>query len=136
MTMSNIHDEGTPALIYHVVESERWREACAKGVEYLPPTYETDGFIHATHDGRLLIDVLNHFYKEKLGEFLCLELDTAALISPVKMESAAGVGDKPAHESEEKFPHIYGPIAPLGCVVRQLPVKRTEDGTFLAIENI
>ena len=34
---------------------------------YYPPTYAVDGFIHATGDPRLLIEVANHFYKESEG---------------------------------------------------------------------
>ena len=93
-TSSTIHDEGTPALIYHVVQVSVWDKASAEGTEYFPPTYEQDGFIHATHDGNLLVGVLNHFYKEVKDDFLCLELDTTVLTSPVKMEAPAPVGDK------------------------------------------
>ena len=39
-------------------------QAKATGGDYFPPTYADDGFIHATHEAKLLLDVLNHFYKE------------------------------------------------------------------------
>lgn len=103
-----------------------------------PPTYEQDGFIHATHDGKLLLDVLNHFYKDVKDDFLCLELKSALLESKVKMESPAPVGEKSAEggPAPQAFPHIFGPITPLTCVVRKLPVTREADGTFLAIEGL
>ena len=68
-----------PAKIFHVVQLSVWKKAQADGVDYFPPTYEQDGFIHATHDGNLLIDVLNHFYKEVRVPF---RFDTDALASP------------------------------------------------------
>jgi uncharacterized protein (DUF952 family) len=138
--MASIHDASTPDLIYHVVQVSVWNSATETGNEYLPPTYGADGFIHATHDGPLLVPVLNHFYTEIKDDFLCLELDTKILTSPVKMESPAPVGDKPAHDkgdaAPENYPHIYGPIAPLSCVTRKLPVLRSEDGKFLKIEGL
>ena len=52
-----MHDADTPRLIYHVVQVPVWERAQAAGDTYFPPTYEQDGFIHATHDGNLLIGV-------------------------------------------------------------------------------
>lgn len=135
----SIHDAGTPTLIYHVVQVSVWDKACAAGTEYYPPTYAADGFIHATHDGALLLDVLNHFYKTIDDDFLCLELSAGALTSPVKMEDPAPVGDKAEQKKDAVvlFPHIYGPITPLSCVVRKMAVKRDKkDGTFLRIEGL
>lgn len=47
--------------IYHLVQEAKWKEAGGEG--YLPPTYAADGFIHATHEGHLLLPVANHFYR-------------------------------------------------------------------------
>jgi uncharacterized protein (DUF952 family) len=143
--MLSIHDEGTPEFIYHVVQVSVWNAACEAGTEYYPPTYDSDGFIHATHDGALLVSVLNHFYTEIKDDFLCLELATSTLSSPVKMEAPAPVGNKASHpggqEGEDasavvKFPHIFGPITPLSCVTRKMPVARAEDGAFLHVEGL
>jgi len=65
--------------------------------------------------------------------FLCLAIDTAVLTSPVKMEAGAAREGQPAPIA---FPHIFGPIAPLSCVTRQLPVLRGDDGAFLSIEGL
>lgn len=46
--------------IYHLVQGARWKDAGGDG--YLPPTYEADGFIHATKEAGLLLPVANHFY--------------------------------------------------------------------------
>ena len=132
------HDENTPGLIYHVVQVSVWEKAMSSGTMYLPPTYKQDGFIHATHDGNLLIDVLNYFYKDVTSDFMCLELDTSTLASPVRMEAAASVGDKQCGglTIEAKLPHIYGAIQPTSCITRQLPVVRGLDGTFISIDGL
>jgi uncharacterized protein (DUF952 family) len=137
MAASVIHDVGTPAVIFHVVQVSVWEKAQAAGVDYYPPTYSSDGFIHATHEATLLLDVLNHFYTDVNDSFLCLALDTTILSSPVKMEAPAPVGDKSAEGGPAplKFPHIFGPIN-LSCILRQLPVIRGEDGKFLSIEGL
>eukprot|EP00964_Phaeocystis_antarctica_P050163 scaffold29075_cov60-Phaeocystis_antarctica.AAC.2 len=48
------HDEGTPSVIYHVVQQSAWDAAQAAG-EYFPPRYDKDGFIHATHEAAPLL---------------------------------------------------------------------------------
>ena len=132
------------------------------GTSYLPPAYAQDGFIHATHDGKLLMPILNHFYRAVKDDFLCLEIDTGVLGSPVKMEPPAAVGntppsneavegaevgaggDKPGGGDQEQLPpptlllpHIFGPIAPAACVTREVPVQRNvADGTFLGIDGL
>ena len=133
-----LHDEGTPRVIYHVVQKSLWDAAQAAGVHYFPPRYDIEGFIHATHDANLLLGVLNwrhpkhgFIYKKVPGTFLCLAIDTAVLTSPVKMEGS------PKDANPVKFPHIYGPIAPLSCVTRQMDVVRDpSDGTFLSIAGL
>ena len=136
-----LHDEGTPKVIYHVVQKALWDAAQAAGVNYFPPRYEIEGFIHATHEANLLLGVLNWkhpvhgyiFYKNIEGTFLCLAIDTAVLASPVKMEAAAPTESNP---NPVAFPHIFGPLTPASCVTRQMEVLRGADGTFLSIEGI
>ena len=125
-----------PARIYHAVPSPLWR-ACDGLKEYRPPTYQADGFIHATHEPELLVSVLNQFCKEIPGDFLCLEIDTTTLQSKVIMEGPADVGDKSANGDlpAQLFPHVYGPLKPLQCVVAEHKLVRAADGTFLRVET-
>ena len=44
-----------------------------------PPTYEVDGFTHATADPSFLIGVANHFYKTTQPEWICLGMSRASL---------------------------------------------------------
>ena len=135
-----LHDEGTPKIIYHVVQQSLWDAAHAAGVNYFPPRYEIEGFIHATHEANLLLGVLNwkhpvhgFIYKDIKGTFLCLAIDTTVLESPVKMEAAIPTESNP---NPAAFPHIFGPLTPLRCVTRQIEVRRDVDGTFLSIEGV
>jgi len=53
------------------------------------------------------------------------------------MESPAPVGNKTSYADatvKEYFPHIFGPIAPLSCIVGKYKVIRGEDGTFLKVD--
>lgn len=131
--------------IYHMCPSSAFQQALQSHLAYFPPTYPhpQDGFIHATSEPALLIDVANHFYRESPGEWICLEIDPALLTGgpqSVRYEAPAPVGDKESYhkeneESTRKFPHIYGGIN-AESVVRTYPISRAEDGTFIAINGI
>ena len=109
------------------------------GKLYFPPTYEQDGFIHATGDPSLLLEVGNHFYKTSVGEWTCLKLDPSSFgDSVVKYEAPAPVGNTESFDYKEdaiKFPHIYGGIG-LSSVISFHKIIRAEDGTFLSIHGI
>ena len=138
-----VHDPTMPKFIYHVVEKALWENTKSSKATYLPPTYEQDGFIHATHEAALLVPILNSYYTAVQDDFICLELDTEILESPVKMETAVPVGENngageelPEGEKIPLFPHIYGPISPVSCVTREIPVQRASDGKFLGIMGL
>ncbi|CAB1108646.1 unnamed protein product [Ectocarpus sp. CCAP 1310/34] len=61
--------------IYHLVQRARWQDAGGDG--YLPPTYEADGFIHATKEAGLLLPVANHFYTGLCSASMCREVSSA-----------------------------------------------------------
>jgi uncharacterized protein (DUF952 family) len=63
-------------VIYHMCERPRWEQALRSGTEYFPPTYDKDGFIHATEDPAMLLGIANHFYKDSKDEWICLRIDT------------------------------------------------------------
>lgn len=76
-----------PRLIYHMTERNYYNEQLASNNGYyFPPTYKQDRFIHATADANLLLGVGNNFYKDNLGDWICLELDTQLLKSSVIYE--------------------------------------------------
>ena len=133
-------DSNSDVPIFHMCEVTLWESSKEKG-SYVPPTYEQDGFIHATAEPQFLIDVANHFYRESTGDWICIKIDPKLLGgSKVIYEAPAPVGNTEAYDHKEKddeqpkFPHIYGPIPTSACVSHS-KILRDADGTFLSIEN-
>mmetsp|Transcript_14384 Transcript_14384/g.39130 ORF Transcript_14384/g.39130 Transcript_14384/m.39130 type:complete len:158 (-) Transcript_14384:232-705(-) len=135
------HDQHTD--IYHLVQKPIWEEHKAKGTVYYPPTYEQDGFTHATADPSKLLGVANHFYKDVQAEWLCLRMTRETLAAAgltLKFEAPAPVGSTapltPELSGGERFPHIYAGIPSSGVVVEERKVVRDRDGTYLSIESL
>mmetsp|Transcript_11900 Transcript_11900/g.16129 ORF Transcript_11900/g.16129 Transcript_11900/m.16129 type:complete len:133 (+) Transcript_11900:64-462(+) len=126
-------------ILYHLIPTSTW-EACKTSKElYYPPTYAQDGFIHLTKEANMLLTVANHFYTDVKGDYVVLEIASAALTSVVKFEPAADVGDKKSSGLQDEhdpilFPHLYGSID-FESVKAELAVTRSEDGRFLSIEG-
>jgi uncharacterized protein (DUF952 family) len=123
--------------LFHLVPLADWEKLEASGEDYLPATYDADGFTHMTEDASVLLTVANHFYTDIPGEFIVLSCDQTKLKGEVKYEPAAPVGEKasyekPPAEDEPLFPHLYGPIE-LVSVTAKLAVARDADGKFLSI---
>ena len=69
-----------------------------------PPTYEVDGFTHATADPSFLIGVANHFYKTTQPEWICLGMTRASLAAAqitLKFEDPSPVGTTQALNQEQ-----------------------------------
>ena len=87
-------------VLYHMVELGRWRDFQARQEDYIPPTYEQDGFIHLTSDPSLLLSVANHFYTSSQDSWAVLVIDRSKLSPEVihqsKLCSRAGgrAGDR------------------------------------------
>lgn len=124
--------------LFHLIQADLWKAAKASGATYYPPTYEQDGFTHATANPDLLLNVANHFYTDVPGEWLCLQMTVDSLAAAgvkVVFEGTAPVGDKQpefAGSDDELFPHILGGIPPR-AVLDVLSVDRTDDGRFTMI---
>jgi uncharacterized protein (DUF952 family) len=132
--MTAAQGETAPGRLYHLAPAAAWAAAAAGG--YRPATYLADGFIHLTAKPQLLISVANHFYKGEPGEWVCLKIDAAKLGGELRFEAAAPVGETPAVEGEELFPHLYNAGIGPAAVIAELRVRRGEDGAFLAIDGI
>ncbi|KAJ8600732.1 hypothetical protein CTAYLR_003909 [Chrysophaeum taylorii] len=102
--------------------------------------FEQDGkFTHATADPSKLLDVLNHFYKQEPGDWVCLRMTVdgleAAGVETV-FEATAPVGDTPSIDmGDQLFPHIQGGIPP-EAVIAEHSVARSEDGAFVCIVGV
>lgn len=126
--------------LYHAAPKAAWELAVAAGKPYYPDTYDADGFVHATAKGELLLPVLNHFYQEKPGDFICLRMSRLTLSNlgvRVCFEFPAAVGDKATFSSRKYgatlFPHIYSGIS-TQMVSQILPITRSEAGEFLSVK--
>lgn len=138
--LRQLHYKSQFPFVHHVALKERWEIAKAAGETYYPPTFSQDGnFTHATSDPSKLIQVLNHFYKDQPGEWVCLRMTIDSLeAAGVKtiFEGTAPVGDVPAIDmGNQLFPHILGGIPP-SAVLSTLPVSRDARGTFLSIPGL
>ena len=125
--------ETFPAL-YHAAPKLAWDAAVRAGRPYVPETYDADGFVHATADPALLMPVLNHFYQDKAGDFVCLRMERKTLAERgvrVCFEFPAPVGNKATFHNRKYgstlFPHIYAPIEE-GMVCAALPIIRAAPG--------
>ncbi len=105
-------------ITYHLAIQEEW-DTQKHGSSYVPGAYAADGFVHCTNGLDLLTEIANMFYKGSPDERTILVLDTSRIESPVRYD-----------DETEQFPHIYGPIN-TSAVVGELPVGRSEDGTFI-----
>jgi len=144
MSQQGVNNSEHPYL-FHLVEKARWGQvehasANAESV-YYPPTYEQDGFTHATANLALLLTVANHFYTAIPGDWLCLKMTVASIEATgpkVIFEARAPVGDTRADfddTSEELFPHIYGGIRS-EAVIEVFPVRRDTEGNFIAVAGL
>ncbi|MDV6011916.1 cupin domain-containing protein [Haloechinothrix sp. LS1_15] len=97
-----------------------------------PASLDTEGFVHCTGDEDTLLAVANHLYRDAEGQFVVLEIDTAASSSPVVYEEAAPA-PPPGVDPSVRFPHLYGPIE-RSAVVGLSHARRALDGGFLDIE--
>lgn len=127
--------------LFHLVQADLWEAAVKGDTIYFPPTYEQDGFTHATANPDLLLNVANHFYTDVPGAWLCLQMTVESLEAggiEVVFEGTAPVGDKAPDfpgTDDELFPHILGGIPP-STVLEVHEVVRSEDGTFLAVVDV
>ncbi|CAG9466349.1 unnamed protein product [Pedinophyceae sp. YPF-701] len=126
----------TSDTLYHMCDSAAWQRCCqAPDQPYFPPTYDADGFTHLTADPALLLGVANHFYTDVGGDWIVLCIDPSKLKAKVVFEAAAPVGDKPAKEGEQLFPHLYGGID-VAAVFDTMRMVRDPAGRFLSIEGL
>ena len=67
--------------IFHLVQKSLWEEAIATNSTYFPPTYQQDGFTHATANPKFHLTIGNHFYPQVEGDWLCLRMSVDSLVA-------------------------------------------------------
>ena len=79
--------------VYHLVQAPLWERvanaADGEAAEYFPPTYEEDGFTHATADPRFLLGVANHFYRDTEAPWICLKMTRETIAKAGKVRERA-----------------------------------------------
>ena len=127
-------------VLYHMCEKKLWEAAKAAGGAYFPPTFEQDGFTHATAVPSRLITTANHFYQDSVGDWVCLTFKRSNLLKQcgimVRDEEAMPVGDKATGADWGAWicPHILGGI-PVSVVDFEFAMIR--DGKkYLSIEGV
>jgi glutathione S-transferase len=95
-----------------------------KATPYAPAEFAEEGFVHATDGDAGMVATANRFYRDDARPFVVLTVDLDATGSPWRFD-----------DPEQRFPHIYGTIAPAAVLeVRRL--TRDADGGFTGIVPI
>ena len=111
------------SLTYHVV-AEPYFVAGDPDQPYVPEAFDDDGFIHCTDGIPNVLATANCHYKDDARHWLALVIDKEKVGAEVRYEDPKRI-----------YPHIYGPLN-RDAIVSALPVKRDDDGTFLALELV
>lgn len=104
--------------IFHITSREKVAQAKRSG-EYVPESFEADGFIHCSYSCQLT-RVADYNFRGR-SDLVLLQIDRAALDCDVVDENLEG--------GRELFPHIYGRL-PMSAVVRIDEFACGSDGRF------
>lgn len=93
---------GYPVLksrIYHICLESAWKAQLGAN-SYSDPSLQSEGFIHCSMKEQLESTLKRYFSNQ--NELVILEILPVGVADMLRME--------PAAESQERFPHVYGPI--------------------------
>lgn len=103
--------------LYHAAAREEWDRRSP--TEYLPSSYEREGFIHLSSASQLLTP-LHSFYLGR-SDLLLLTVEEGRVSVPVVWEDLYNGG--------QEFPHVYGPLN-LDSIVATVELPCDERGRF------
>jgi uncharacterized protein (DUF952 family) len=116
------------ATVLHITSDAEWRAGVAAG-SYRPASLDREGFIHCSTYDQAAATATAFFAGRTDLILLCI--DEARVTAPMRYEAPAatapGAGRDP--RAGERFPHLYGPLAP-EAVVRVVPFPPGVDGSF------
>lgn len=104
--------------IYHIAARREVEQAGRSG-HYAPSTLLTEGFIHCSY-AQQLDAVAARYFKGQL-DLTLLEIDPLLITAPIVDENAPS--------SQERYPHIYGPL-PMSAVTAIRELICRDDGSF------
>ncbi len=108
--------------LFHITAAADWSRARATGAYRLSTrglSLDDVGFIHCSYLEQVT-NVANAIYPGVHGLVL-LAIDPQRLTAPVREETIA--------DSQERFPHIYGPLN-IDAVVEVVALEPSADGSF------
>lgn len=107
----------SPSLLLHITSRGDWEEGQAS--DYTAPSLPTEGFIHCSTPGQVLLPADALFRGQRGLVLLCI--DSRLLSAPVVYEDC--------YEAGQDFPHVYGPID-RAAVVAVVAFPPGADGAF------
>jgi uncharacterized protein (DUF952 family) len=111
--------------IFHIARAADWEAARRSGaytVSTLDRSVEEEGFLHAAHRDQVPT-VFGRYYRDAGVPLVLLTIDTEKLDVPWQEDQ---VGD-------ERYPHIYGPLAPAAVVRVQELTRDGGTGSFTTL---
>ncbi len=103
-------------MIFHIAKREEWL-AAKSGEEYRTSSLKSEGFIHCSTIAQV-IRVADFLFKGQ-NDLVLLEINDPQVTSEIKYEG----------ETDELFPHIYGPIN-TSAVMNTHEFKPNAEGFF------
>ncbi len=90
-------------MIFHLITKADW-DALPTDQPVRVASLASEGFIHATQDEAMMLQVANAFYKQQTGEFYLLHIDEGKLTSELKWEAPVdpGVNAETPHGGDAK----------------------------------
>jgi uncharacterized protein (DUF952 family) len=116
------------AVVLHITTDAEWRAAVAAG-SYRPASLDREGFIHCSTYDQAAATAHRFFAGRTDLILLCIDEDRVA--APIRYEppATASPGVAPDPRADQRFPHLYGPLAP-EAVIRVVPFPPGLDGSF------
>jgi uncharacterized protein (DUF952 family) len=113
--------------LFHLTLQTEWSTGQREG-RYTPARFASDGFLHATADREVTLEVARAYFLNAVEPVLVVQFDPARLDVPLKWEAPAPPdGQLHAHHTGRTFPHVYGSL-PLSSVVQVAELVRLADG--------
>ena len=100
-----------PDVLYHLATEAEWAEHRDEGA-IVPPSLETEGFVHCSWGHQVAGTVAKHF--DGVTDLLALRLDADRL-------GDVDLVEEDTHGSGQAFPHVYGAV-PVDAVTQVVSV--------------
>ena len=113
-------------IILHIASRADWDAARAAG-SYRPASLDSEGFIHCSTAAQAAGSA-DRFFRGR-SDLVLLRIDEARVAHQLRYESPADLGGAPDPRADQRFPHIYGPLA-LDAVIDVVAFPCAPDGSF------